>query len=509
MGPLMLDFVWSYAGVLIGLAVIGCGDEGKPAGETDGVSDVGVEALDVAVEPEADVAPEADLAVETEVDTEAETEADAAETESETQADVEAEAEADVAVEIDADADVAVEIDAEADVPVETDVVSGQVAVTVIDWNTGLGLAGAAVMFSRADGALIAAAPSDATGKATATMEAGGSVSAQVLSGNTSRTYTIVDVAPGDDLRIGVAAPAIVPALGRVGATGIGRVIDADYYFFGAPCVSYATGDPMDTGLAVTVPGDCGGNPVDFVMLAATAGRRVLAYRIGLDVVVAGPQTLDLGPWLTDVQTFTLTLANPFAGELQAWAGARSNGRRLLTNSARNPTVDTREMTVPPGLDAYDYRVVALDTGRVSTLVRYLPGALEDTTVDVSAELLPLATDPTLDARTIKSLSSDATLDGVIVRIQSNAGDASAEWFIVLPPGVTTFTLPTLPSAWRDPLALAEQFIDVYYYDSDFTPDYATFRATAHTTDPHDPFGYIDTVPAGVTGRTRVSHTAN
>lgn len=311
-------------------------------GETDGVSDVGVEALDVAVEPEADVAPEADLAVETEVDTEAETRADAAETESETQADVEAEAEADVAVEINADADVAVEIDAEADVPVETDVVSGQVAVTVIDWNTGLGLAGAAVMFSRADGALIAAAPSDATGKATATMEAGGSVSAQVLWEHFAHVHDRRCRARGRPAHRR-RGPAIVPALGRVGATGIGRVIDADYYFFGAPCVSYATGDPMDTGLAVTVPGDCGGNPVDFVMLAATAGRRVLAYRIGLDVVVAGPQTLDLGPWLTDVQTFTLTLANPFAGEAKRGpARARTAVVCSRTRRATRPSTRAR-----------------------------------------------------------------------------------------------------------------------------------------------------------------------
>lgn len=134
-----------------------------------------------------------------------------------------------------------------------------------------------------------------------------------------------------------------------------------------------------------------------------------------------------------------------------------------------------------------------------------MPGALVDTSLDVTAALLPFAAASTLEGRTLSGLGDDSGIDGVIVRFTGFSADGSAEWWIALPPGVTTFTLPTLPAAWRDPLAFVERFVDVYYYDSDFTAGYPAFRALVHTTDPHDPFGYLDTAPTGATGVARVS----
>src|SRR5205085_1829085 len=110
---------------------------------------------------------------------------------------------------------------------------SGTVTVTVYD--DGARVAGAPVVFHGADGSPETLSSTDASGEASAPMQAGGMVTvAREVSGE-RRLETVMGVEPGDSLVFGFAEKRLGPA-GVVHVRAPAAVDDASDYVIDAGC---------------------------------------------------------------------------------------------------------------------------------------------------------------------------------------------------------------------------------------------------------------------------------
>lgn len=201
---------------------------------------------------------------------------------------------------IDAAVDAAVDaaIDAPPDAP-ET----GLVTITVYD-ATHVPAPGVPVVFQDPDGSVVSEASTDAQGMASATMEAGGSVTCH--GGPAANTlYTFTAVKPGDQLLVGTAGP---PATFQV-SFKLPAVANAYEYSVQTRCGSGGAGSGANP--VATVGLSC--SPVDLYVSAKdqTVNHFTMAAFYKANVSVASGDTIDLtGETYQPLATTTIEVDN-------------------------------------------------------------------------------------------------------------------------------------------------------------------------------------------------------
>jgi hypothetical protein len=194
------------------------------------------------------------------------------------------------------------------DTPPATGLVSGNVGVTVI--GAGGPAAGTLVVFADPGGAVVASGVTGADGVARHDLPAGGSVSMLPF----GQLYTVLDVGPGDEIRVGID-PAADSVVGSVHVVPPGPYAGAGQYLLELGCNSGADLDATTDQSFDLLPGCMG--PDGTVAALAHAdddNGHALAFSGARGLPVAqGIAEAALPAW-KPAQSFKLQITNP-----QAW----------------------------------------------------------------------------------------------------------------------------------------------------------------------------------------------
>jgi hypothetical protein len=205
-----------------------------------------------------------------------------------------------------------------ADAPAEVDALpSGSVAVHVVI--AGQPQVGATIVFSAPTGEVAATATSDNNGGANGTITAGGSLTAEVVTGSqpnaTHTLFTAFDVQPGDNITLGTNSgpPPTGADDGNVQVSYASTVNNATAYTSDIGCSSMS--GATTTAITMPITGSClaAGGTFDVISTATDTNGNLLGYAVQSNVTPAGAgNTVNktMPAWGTSTASDTVTLSN-------------------------------------------------------------------------------------------------------------------------------------------------------------------------------------------------------
>src|SRR5262245_11762898 len=210
------------------------------------------------------------------------------------------------------------------------------------DYNTAITTAGKAgakadvhVVFVNADGKVAADVKTDANGWATATVEPGASVTAEI-----NGLTTILGVQPGDGLTIQVEDPKLGKDKGSL-AVAFATEAGATGYTLISPCTNASS---ATSPASLPVHSNCGAN--DPLLAVATDANGTMAYAIDKKVSIAkGDYTL-AGKWQT-ADAYTVNVSGIDAAKQSSIKAQLATQVGYVTDKA---TVATSAATAAPSL---------------------------------------------------------------------------------------------------------------------------------------------------------------
>ena len=372
----------------------------------------------------------------------------------------------------------------------------GLVSMTVFDQaGTGAVDVGVPVVFINPDGTLVATVATDSTGKASADVMPGASVT--VVQANTSTNNTVLQTVlgaqPGDNLRIGVEVPGTAVGAFTVNFTPIAGVVNS--YSVIGPCFPPA---PATGGTATLMMfANCKLDTMDIVVIATSAAGVPLGFleQTGVAFVAGGSTTIPAAA-LQPMATFNATYSNlPVEVTGVGLTRLVPDGFGLAASTNMTPTGTTLALSVLGAQPATALvRNLFQGPGRArQQLFQNLAGNVTTYGVDASTTLLPWLGTVTMDVTTgivTEPVSSAGTTgdtpDLAVLQVAYNRPAAVAtttfRW-LVFGPDAGNFTLPTMPAevgavnpSAGDVVSSASNFI----IESDSVANYDAIRATPY-----------------------------
>ena len=347
---------------------------------------------------------------------------------------------------------------------------TGLVEVEVLGWLTmrGQPIVGAPVLFHDASGALVARETTGADGRASAEVEAGGSVT--VIHFADDRLTTILGVEPGDQLVFG-RSPGAGAYLGT--ATVELPAAGGDYRVRG-PCLG---GDAATTTVAVQLGDGCTATGPLLALSGPLEGIDGYLYDPAVTMTPGATITL-AGPWQTP-GAFGFDLTGFDIDYLTGTVGVVAGDRLVGAVSAPLPSpvggVVDAALDAPTGVGEATLVAVSgqAPAGAQHTIVDLRDGQHTSIALD-GAALLPHSTLTTGDATGATWSNQITDHDGTTIHFSSS----SATWRVFGPPEATSVTLPALPddlaSFWEP---TDDLFLQVTVAESTIVAGYDGFRA--------------------------------
>ena len=370
---------------------------------------------------------------------------------------------------------------------------------------------GVSIVFSNPDGSYVASGSTDASGKATQTLAAGGMVTA--LLGATQELVTIVGVASGDVLSL--LDPTVQAPEGSWSLTSVTTSMapaTTNYSELNGPCTRNNLGLPLPYA-GTPVFTDCawkGAMPVLLLAFNTTNGGYNLTPLGGFtfsnsNALLPDGGVLDvaLGQSWTQTSTVTVNLSNVPAGfdtrdvdhyeysdgfAFSPYVWGYPNVQPVVVD---DPDAGTASVTFPsyPGLpDFVQSQAVMGNAGGTATIAMRsdtLPSTVSLDLSQVLPEILAGGIDGvSAPGRPIASWTPLAPLgsaDGTYATVSWNNGNQL--WIFVLPPASTTVQAPALPgsaSSWA-PAPTNSFELTVTTVDAEGVDGYSAFRAMGTT----------------------------
>lgn len=332
--------------------------------------------------------------------------------------------------------------------------VPGMVTVTVLDPNNnGAPLANTPVVFLNADGTLVASVKSNGQGVASATMVAGGSVTAVTPRGTATQIMTSLDVAPGDEITLGIPSrdsaslgnftvneiPAPFSGYTATVYHACGRVqVPAGATSVTFPVYTYCKDVSTDLLIVQTDPSGTYGysllKPNVHYRGNATEGVTGFNYEYmpQLGVSITG-MPLDLTSAQITRQTF------------------RDGGFTQDGTPAVGGATATTQMLAPRSSEAWVSSSFSRSTQTESAILQRIEkvaGAAHSYGIDIGT-MLPWMSGVTVDLATNKVTWTQDTAGGgdiVAVAFSYKRGTANNTWIVFGPPSLASVTLPSLPA---------------------------------------------------------------
>jgi hypothetical protein len=343
---------------------------------------------------------------------------------------------------------------------------TGLVTIAVTGANPVSGLT---VVFADPSGAPTVTTTTDANGSASATVVAGSSVVVAVPTTSTPSLYYVLDIQPGDQLAITIAASQTPTSLGTAAITLPGTYPNAASYTTDIGCSHTSTTTAGQVSLAVRSNCLNATQTYDAVARALDSNGTPIAYSLlsGLTAPQSGQSTsVTLPAWTTS-----------FAGQLSATDAPSNTSQITAVQRPCDGPVCFQGLEVTQALAAQGSTTIALPepmgpwtsyttqtmiarAGSVPAISERLSNPSTPTsTVDLTTDLLPFVHDPSIDPPTATSgftvhWSSDAPQTnalGMLALIDyTTTANTTAAIFAEYPAG-TALTgmqaLPPLPAA--------------------------------------------------------------
>ena len=354
-------------------------------------------------------------------------------------------------------------------------------------------VAGVTVHFQNADGSLVATMQTDATGTASTTMRAGGSVTAVEPLGP-DELFTFAGVAIGDQLHIDLANP-LQPTTFTVDApldTGAAHT----FLYTGCGSVDISQGSGSGTGPASVQLFGCGAT-VDMVVESFDVNFLALQALFQPAVAVSEGAAVTLTNSYKPLVTSTATLASfptdasgaHYAQGLGTASGfvvdtfANSTGLELVAGAG---SASIQLPDIPNAFGSVDISLPApFSELEVLTWGPYTSTFTLDGSALLAAWTSAPAWDPAQNAVTYTVDATGATPDFDLVQVDfSRATSTPLSWtWHLVAPHATTLALPKIPAGATDfnPAAADSAFVDEVDA-AKITGGYATVRAHAFDT---------------------------
>jgi hypothetical protein len=372
----------------------------------------------------------------------------------------------------------------------------GTVHVTVVDPSgTGVPAVGVTVVFIDPDGTVVKTASTDSTGKTSADVLPGASVTTVIPAASAFRMRTMLAVKPGDDLVIG---PKVIDTQvnGTFTLTWPDDPTHATTFSVYGPCglVGVTTFDPTGpsptapTTLTFGVQNGCRPNPAEFLVWARGQQGISLFFNDSVNVPFA-PNGSFAMPSAWNSQSFSATYTNlSLVSTITSDRIVPDGGRSFpVTNSATDPI--SVSLPGPIGVTARMVSKFSASSGSAQTVRQKLPGASTTYALNVNEALLAWLSTPTFDV---------AAQEFHIVEIAANTGGAPAPDLLrivalwdrpgtaytweVFGPEATTVKLPVLPAtagAGLNPTTMDFLRTVATSYEADTVTGYDAVRGNA------------------------------
>ncbi len=369
----------------------------------------------------------------------------------------------------------------------------GVVTMTVFDpGGTGAPAVGIPVVFINADGTFVANVPTDSTGKSSADVMPGASVTVvEVLSARTEM-QTVLGAQPGDNLSIGVETPTLSAGSFTVNFTPIVGAAAFNYEVFG-PCGSVTT----TTGTA-TLPmvNNCKLDTMEIAVFATSSAGQPAGYlsMAGVPFINGGSVTIPQGAFKPDV-TFNASYTD-ISADVTNITLARSVpdgfGFAEQTNMATTGATLALSLPAPELTTALAASKFVGPANASQQLFQNLAGNTTTYQVDVGANLLPWLGQASLDVTTgVLSMPADSTgtsgdaPDLVLYETAYSRGTLAPINFawVVFGPSAGNVTLPMMPAALGNVNPQAGDTAGTslgFSFDSDQFTGYDAVRATPY-----------------------------
>ena len=399
-----------------------------------------------------------------------------------------------------------------ADAPVMPDTPSGpdaaaigMVSVHVVD--EGAAVANATIVFSLPSGEVGSTAMTNASGDATGTITAGGSVTAAFTSNTTHLLMTAFDVQVGDQLVLGVPSgpPGAGAAQGSVAVAYPSTVTNATSYASDVGCAQMSGSTTGTVTIPLTASCQATAGTFDVISFATDTNGALLAYSVAAALTVPGSgNTLNqtMPAWRTDAATATLTVSNAPPDQMvvakadihddpvqysqfpqvrvTVTAGGQASVAPSWPKSVGNAVSWIVQVPYPSGIEgqavkAFEERTTALNSTTRGYDATALPTLTSRSVSVASGHDTPNATWTTASAPV-------AGTSGQLVQVGWNVPSLGTfEWLAAVPADATSVQYPRLP----DSLATSRVAVDqpfqaeaVYIVQSDLFADPAAFRQT-------------------------------
>jgi len=383
---------------------------------------------------------------------------------------------------------------------------TGTVSVHVAKFGTPI--ANATVVFSLPSGEVGSTAMTNATGDATGTITAGGSVTAEYVTGTQpNELHTLMTafaVQPGDQLTLGEASgpPPQGASLGSVQVTYPATVTNAVSYTTDIACASSTAATTAQVTLAIAAGCLSTSGTFDVISTAVDVDGNLLAYSVVANLTPPGSgNTLNqtMPAWRTDPATATITLSNAEPNQVVAARPALYDGPGLYSKLPAVNTVadNTGHATVAPAWpksvgSAVSWYVRAIYpssvAGQPEKFYEERTTALNATTRGIDLAALPLVTTRTAEVasgRDTPFLSWTATgpatgAQGTFAQVDwSISGIGDYDWTAILPVDAVSVQFPRLPDSLAvDRVSVTQAFSDetIYIVQSNLFADAAAYR---------------------------------
>jgi hypothetical protein len=328
----------------------------------------------------------------------------------------------------------------------------GVVTVTVLNTDqSGTPVQGVPVVFFDPDGSMVGKMPSDAKGKASATVLPGANVTVVWPKSATSyQIATIYDIKPGDDLVVGFRNPDSTE-VGTLAVT-VDPFNNASRYDIYGPC------GQADANHVLHFQASCKADTFDVYALAYDSSNALIGWNSKSNVALSSGSTkLDAAGW-NFIGQFSAHYSNVPAAVTQITTTHTSgfpSGYAVATSPA-TPANGTLSLSMQaPGAGTYAWVSSSMQRGNnmgVQQIRQRVAGASTTYGLDVGANLLPWLDIPKVDAatQTVTTTTQDSgSYDTYLVDTQYqrvvNGTTISYEW-ILLGPTIGNFKYPALPS---------------------------------------------------------------
>ena len=377
--------------------------------------------------------------------------------------------------------------------------------VTVTVRSGGVPVAGVAVVWTDAAGAVLAHEATSTAGEATEDVYAGSAVTLLATSPTAAVSVTYLGIEPGDQLDWTFEPPPAVRH-GDVSVTLAGAQPTATRYRIQLGCTRFETTTPAVAVTGVLPPACLGSDQtIDVVATAYNVQGAIVGYAVRTDVaaVAGGTTAVAMGAWQTNLDPLAIALTNVPTGTNGAHAVTFEHHFRADGVDFRGVDVSglpsSANVTLQSGrfqggiVERLQY-VLMLGRGPQNMPVGYsaLVVGRADAPAAVShdlATLLPLVTAAT-SSQTGGRLQVDftaagsfATTDGSVFISRWRQGTVDHVAYVIAPPGVTSpVVVPPLPdalAAYRPTATSVFMRPTVIFAEADFIAGYRAFRAIA------------------------------